>query len=220
MDELLGDRIAHRHLPLSLVATTGDRDGKKEKGSIDSKIPETHQEPVADDAFVDSRELLNETGQLMLFQLPACVPVPIVRGVSPSSSAAVEMSPSTGLNPSSLLEGPLAATTLIVEGGDKAVDIETFKTIQEQQWRDQQLARQAHKWPIGAEGRLGRLRVHASGKVTLLINNTVWQAVASSYHPGKTGSGQQRVVAIDADYHQSFDLGSLTSHYVFIPDPL
>lgn len=234
IDELLKDRTAHQHLPISLVATTGGRIGKKEqkkdkaiedesdgaRGKVPavSKIPETDQERIVDDSFVDSRELLNGAGTLMLFQLPACAPVPAM-GLSSS-----EM-PNTSIGNSGLLEGPLAtataapATTTAMEG-DKVVDIETFKTLQEQQWRDQQIARQAHKWPIGAEGLLGRLRVHASGKITLLINDTVWQAVASSYRPGHSGSGQQRVVAIDADYHQSFDLGPLTSHYVFIPDPL
>lgn len=212
LEELVRNRTAGQHLPISLSVASDTRKKRQPAGTaVGTKDDDrSQQDPVVDDTFVDSREIVNSTGQLMLFQLPACLPIPAV-GAS-AELGTIGTSGSTGL-----LEGPLAA----VSGeGEKILDLDTFQTIQEQQRRSQQQASQVPKWPVGAEGLLGRLRVHASGRVSLLINEVVWRAMASSYRLEEAGGGQQRVVAIDTDYQQSFDLGPLTSHCVFIPDHL
>lgn len=215
MEEWLSNRTAGQHLPISL-ATAGDKGKKKQSASTtaDAEGDSAQQGRVRDDTFVDSREIVSGTGQLMLFQLPACSPAPDM-GTTPVDTSAA------GTGSTGLLEGSLAATVAAADG-ERVLDLDTFRTLQEQRQRDQQQAQQAHRWPVGAEGLLGRLRVHASGKTSLLVNGTVWQAMASSYRPGQLGGGggQQRVVAIDADHQQSFDLGPLASHCVFTPSHL
>lgn len=160
-------------------------------------------------AFLASSAPINGTGPWWLMQLPSSI-LPKMQG---------EGIPSTPLNPT---------VTIPIKGGEReeeAIDIESFKSLQEAATANQQ--QRTTRWPINCQGQLGKLRVHASGRISLILGDeTSLTAMPSSFTTSIQGkvtpslAGQQRAVAIDADYQQSFDLGPIQHKLIFIPTNL
>ena len=201
LDELILSSVPGQHPPVSLC-----HHHKKEKLKRDqskSTISTEAHGQLDDDMFIDREEILAH-GRLHLFQLPACMPFPLAEPLSSNNSVAMR-------NTDSLLE---------LEKGEgcmkeQAMDIEAFKAIQEA--NDNSDNGKSYSWPVSAEGFYGKLRVHASGRISLLVNGATCRVLPSSSSSFHSGSSSQRVVAIDSDYQQSFDLGSISSQFVFVP---
>jgi hypothetical protein len=67
------------------------------------------------------------------------------------------------------------------------------------------------QWPADAEGEYGKLAIHASGRVSLMINGIRYfleSGNSAVVEPGHV-SGCQSVVAIDPEFEQSFELGQI-----------
>jgi hypothetical protein len=141
---------------------------------------------ITDDVYVKG-DLCE--GKLLLFQLPSCLPTP----------------PDDNLQPAIT---PIAPSLLGVGEQERAMDIETFNSLQ-----SPNIPTPSSTW--NSEGLYGKLRVHRSGRMSLLVNGQVMEAAPSTVQSGLMGI--RRAVAIDADYEQSFDVGTVAETVVFVP---
>lgn len=206
------DQSSADHLPVNLLCLEDDggRQGKKgtKMGGDDSLslgAPKDSQRSIKDDQFIEGVQDLLEPQHLLLLQLPDCLPA--------INDGSDKVRPGEGVS-----AGPGVASLLSVGEKEKVVDLETFLTAA---GADEQRAKGAATgastaWPSSAEGHYGKLRVHASGRTSMLINGQVYWAVPSTV---KTAAREvlHRAVAIDSDYGQSFDLGTVGRHLVFVP---
>lgn len=200
LDEMLSKRSIGDHLPISLLSLDDVQDNKKVDPGIISNPPckdENHQMNLTTDDKYSCGSKILTPGRLMLFQLPACLPPLAIEDKT--------------LKPS-IHQSTATASLLGVGESEKALDIETFKTIEAAR---AEATQRSTSWPLNAEGYYGKLRIHKSGQVSILVNGRVYMASPSTVRPEITGIC--RVVAIDADYEQSFDLGTILENVIFIP---
>ena len=130
-----------------------------------------------------------QPGKLMLFQLPACMPAPADDGNAVTT--------------------PTVSSPLSAGEEERAMDIEAFRSLQTTDLQ--------HKpsWPANAEGYYGKLRIHASGRMTLQVDDQTMEATPSTVRADVMGV--RRAVAIDPDYEQSFDMGPVEEALIFVP---
>lgn len=73
----------------------------------------------------------------------------------------------------------------------------------------------ADGWQEGTEGEYGKLCIHASGRVSMLINGMRYFLDPNvSASCSSTAAGSQSVVAIDPEYEQSFELGQVNNTFI------
>jgi len=190
------------HLPVSLEGLNeaiGIVKLKDENGNLRDIIEQ--DDPLRDSQMEDGAELF-ESGRLVLIQLP----LGLLEAIRPQADSKGPTEPS---GPSSLLAGKEG------EQAEKTIDLETHNKAREAREAEEAAKRSARLWPTAAEGRYGKLRVYKSGRVTMLVNGLELEASPSAVSADI--SGMQRIVAIDSDYGQSFDLGSVDRQLVFAP---
>lgn len=195
IDEYFANREHEENLPITLSSVSKASKGDPEKS--ENSVEEKTNAAIADDVYRNGGCELLIPGKLMLFQLPACLP--------PLQCEDDALAESSKVAPMSSLLG---------EEKERVLDLETFKSNQEA-LEAQQLARSQSQWPLNAEGHYGKLRVHASGRLSLLINGQAYTALPSTTCPDVMGT--QRAVAIDTEYGQSFDLGTIQQSLLFTP---
>ncbi|PJF18341.1 hypothetical protein PSACC_01833 [Paramicrosporidium saccamoebae] len=145
---------------------------------------------IMDDVYLDGSALLDGERKLFLVQLPSCIPV-----MRDESNTTVQ---------------PDTLPSALLTGEEHAMDIDAFRSLESNTKPEATSA-----WPTTAEGLYGKIQRHASGRLSLLVNGQQFTAVPSTTRPELTGI--RRAVAIDTEYEQSFDLGQLSDHLVFVP---
>lgn len=209
-----GDRNAQDHLPITLLGLSAADDSRQKVDPVltetaDPGADATTRRPIEDQEYTEGGAELLQPGRLFLWQLPGCIPVPRL-GEDANKEDVM----------ASLLTTVAGTGTGTGTDAEKTVDLEVFQAAAAQKLV--QDSDGGSRWPLAAEGAYGKLRVHASGRVSLHIpggpasSPTTYQAVPSSVRAELTGV--QRAVAIDADYGQSFDLGRIEGQVVFMPD--
>ncbi len=73
---------------------------------------------------------------------------------------------------------------------------------------------QAEHWPSSVQGRYGKLKQYRSGRITLELLNGFEMELTPSIEEERLMS----LVAVDAEFGQSFNLGPVEHHFVCTPD--
>lgn len=72
-------------------------------------------------------------------------------------------------------------------------------------------------WPASAQGRYGKLRRYKSGRLVLILENSVEFLLNSSIESA-TEAQNTCVLAIDPEFGQSFNLGAVQAKFVAVPE--
>lgn len=198
-----GNRSLHEHFPITLLGMGASDDAGIKADPMAGTAEPSVRSHIADQEYVEGGNELLQPGRLMIWQLPGCIPVPL----------ASEQSNKEDVMASLLTTGPTGS-----HEAEKTIDLAAFQAAQ----KLVQDSQPASGWPATADGLYGKVRIHASGRISLCLASglptspSLYHAVSSSVRSDLTGI--RRAVAIDAEYGQSFDLGSLDGQLVFVPE--
>lgn len=218
LEEVLASRPPGEHLPVSLLGMADRMDAPAAKVKTEAGTllrSEASSVQIRDDQVVGGLELFQHP-KMLLFQLPACLPAVCADASSEEGPFAPAAVPAASTSDNATGHGAVPSTgTQEGETGEKTIDIDAFRSLQ--QASEEARSARRRGWPLGAEGHYGRLCVHASGRVSLVVNGHRYHAVPSTLLPAPPSPTISRLVAVDAEHGRSFDFGSISHHLVFIP---
>lgn len=180
--------------------------GQKEPEDVPSQAPAINEAPADAEAALKQAEIegdlleMNE-GDLFLVQLPN---LNLAAGKAPSTS--ILHAP----NADPVKPAEVKVKDETVENGEADVPPEHENDAAQ---ADVSMEESKDEPVVGAAGRLGTLRRHASGKHTMVIGGAVYEVIKGTH-----GSSLEELVVMNEATHRSYPLGGVKSRMLMIPD--
>lgn len=155
----------------------------------DGKYPETIRAPQGTGTAASLAEIFE--GNLVMLRLPTALPL----------KATPESTPS---------EKPQATAA---SKDEETIDLDSLKPSEPTTSAPSNSPYPA-PWPAAAHGYLGKIQRFASGRVTLTVGQIEYALSLSS--PSR--ACVQNLLAVDSEYNQAFDIGTISHQLVAVPD--
>ena len=155
----------------------------------DGKYPETIRAPESTNPVASLAEIFE--GKLVMLRLPTALPLKVTPASTPN-------------------ENPQAPST---SKDEETIDLDSLKTNEPAVLTPSNSPYPA-PWPASAHGYLGKIQRFASGRITMAVGEIEYALSMSS----SSKSCVQNLLAVDSEYNQAFDIGTISHQLVAVPN--